>query len=53
MSENPYAEKPWVKHYDNGVSPHIDYPEINIYKFLDNSEKDFGSRTAIWFLKNK
>lgn len=54
MSEiNPYASKPWVKHYDKGVPEHIDYPEINVYEFLDNAAKDFGSRTAIWFLKNK
>ncbi|MFX1267678.1 MAG: long-chain fatty acid--CoA ligase, partial [Promethearchaeota archaeon] len=51
--ENPYASKPWLKHYDEGVPPHIDYPEINIYEFLDNATKDFGGRTAIWFMKNK
>ncbi|TKJ23632.1 MAG: long-chain fatty acid--CoA ligase [Promethearchaeota archaeon Loki_b32] len=53
MSENPYAEKPWLSSYDEGVPSHIDYPEMNIYEFLDNSAKEFGSRTAIWFLKNK
>jgi len=53
MSENPYAEKPWLKHYDEGIPAEIDYPEINIIEFLDNAAKEFGSRTAIWFLKNK
>ncbi len=53
MSENPYAEKPWLKHYDDGVPTKIDYPEINIKEFLDDSTKEFGSRTAIWFMKNK
>jgi long-chain acyl-CoA synthetase len=53
MSENPYAEKPWLKNYDEGVPSHIDYPEMNVYEFLDNSAKDFGGRTAIWFMKNK
>ena len=54
MSEdNPYAAKPWLKNYDEGVPTHIDYPEMNVYEFLDNAAKDFGSRTAIWFLKNK
>jgi len=54
MSEdNPYAAKPWLKNYDEGVPTHIDYPEMNVYEFLDNATKDFGSRTAIWFLKNK
>jgi len=51
--EDPYASKPWLKNYDEAVPAHIDYPEINLYEFLDNSVKDFSSRTAIWFMKNK
>jgi len=53
MSENPYAKKPWLEHYDEKVPHHIDYPNMNIYEFLDNSAKDFGGRTAIWFMKSK
>jgi long-chain acyl-CoA synthetase len=53
MSENPYAAKPWLKHYDEGVPAEVTIPEINISEFLDNTTKEFGSRTAIWFLKNK
>ncbi|NVM35542.1 MAG: long-chain fatty acid--CoA ligase [Candidatus Lokiarchaeota archaeon] len=53
MSEDPYAEKLWVKNYDKGVPSTIDYPNMNVYEFLDNATKDFGSRTAIWFMKNK
>jgi len=53
MSEDPYAEKPWLNFYDEGVPHEIDFPEINIYEFLDNSAKEFGSRTAIWFLQHK
>jgi long-chain acyl-CoA synthetase len=53
MTENPYDKKPWLKHYDDSVPHHIDYPEINIYKFLDDAEKDFGRNTAIWFMKNR
>ncbi|MFX1566736.1 MAG: long-chain fatty acid--CoA ligase [Promethearchaeota archaeon] len=53
MSEDPYAEKIWTNNYDKGVPSTIDYPEMNVYGFLDNSAKDFGSRTAIWFMKNK
>ncbi|MFO7795356.1 MAG: long-chain fatty acid--CoA ligase [Promethearchaeia archaeon] len=53
MSENPYVEKPWLKHYDKEVPHHIDYPEINIKEFLDSAAKDFGRNTAIWFMKNK
>ncbi|MFW9827055.1 MAG: long-chain fatty acid--CoA ligase [Candidatus Thorarchaeota archaeon] len=53
MSENPYAERPWLNFYDKGVPHTIDYPEINIYEFLDNAAKEFASRTAIWFLEHK
>lgn len=53
MSEDSYAKKPWLAHYDEGVPEHIDYPEINIYEFLENSAKDYSGRTAIWFMKNK
>ncbi|MFX1366507.1 MAG: long-chain fatty acid--CoA ligase [Promethearchaeota archaeon] len=54
MSENnPYASKPWLKYYDEGVPTTIDYPEMNISEFLDKSVKEFGNRTVIWFLKEK
>ncbi len=53
MSENPYAAKPWLAHYDEGVPHEIEFPEMNVYEFLDNSTKEFGGRTAIWFMKNK
>ena len=53
MTDDPYAEKPWLKHYDEGVPPHIDYPKMNLYEILDNSAKEFGNKTAIWFQKRK
>ncbi|MFX1548763.1 MAG: long-chain fatty acid--CoA ligase [Promethearchaeota archaeon] len=53
MSADPYTPKPWLEFYDEGVPKNIDYPKINVYEFLDNSAKDFGSRTAIWFMENK
>ncbi|MBD3211373.1 MAG: AMP-binding protein [Candidatus Lokiarchaeota archaeon] len=53
MSQNPYAEKPWLEHYDKHVPIHIDYPEINIYNFLDEAASDFGRNTAIWFMGKK
>ena len=53
MSEDPYAAKPWLKHYDQGVPEHIDYPEMNLYEILDNSANEFGGCTAIWFMKRK
>jgi len=53
MSEDPYMEKPWLKNYDEGVPPHLDYPEINLYEILDNAAKDYGGRPAIWFQKRR
>jgi long-chain acyl-CoA synthetase len=53
MSENPYAAKPWLEHYDEDVPKEIVIPEMNISEFLDNTTKEFGGRTAIWFMKNK
>jgi long-chain acyl-CoA synthetase len=53
MSENPYAAKPWLEHYDDDVPHEVDIPEMNIYELLDNSTKEFGGRTAVWFMKNK
>ena len=52
-NENPYAAKPWLKHYDKGVPAHIDYPEMNVYELLERTVDEFGSKTGIWFLKNK
>jgi long-chain acyl-CoA synthetase len=53
MSEDPYAAKPWLKFYEETVPESIDYPEMNLYEFLDNSAKEFGNQTAIWFMKRK
>ena len=46
MSDDPYAAKPWLKHYDENVPANIDYPEINLYEILDNTAKDFAGLTG-------
>ncbi len=51
--EDPYAKKPWVKHYDEGVPADIEIPEMNLYEVLDNTAKEFGKRTAIYFFGNR
>jgi long-chain acyl-CoA synthetase len=53
MSENPYASKPWLKNYDEDVPTEIEFPEMNVYEFLDDAAKEFGSKTAIWFMEHK
>ncbi|MFX0046383.1 MAG: long-chain fatty acid--CoA ligase, partial [Candidatus Hermodarchaeota archaeon] len=53
MTEDPYAEKPWLKNYDEGVPAHIEYPEINLYEILDDAARDYGGRPGIWFMKRR
>ncbi|MGY5852781.1 MAG: long-chain fatty acid--CoA ligase [Candidatus Thorarchaeota archaeon] len=53
MTEDPYAEKPWLKNYDEEVPPLIDFPKINLYEILERTTEEFGGRTAIWFQKKK
>ncbi|MFX1302627.1 MAG: long-chain fatty acid--CoA ligase [Promethearchaeota archaeon] len=53
MSENPYDAKPWLKFYDDDVPTEIDFPKINVYECLDNTAKEFGGKTAIWFMEHK
>jgi long-chain acyl-CoA synthetase len=53
MSENPYDAKPWLKFYDEGIQAEIDFPDMNVFEFLDKAAKEFGSRTAIWFMEHK
>jgi len=30
-------DRPWFKFYPEGVPHHLDYPEIPLYQFLDDS----------------
>jgi long-chain acyl-CoA synthetase len=42
-----YIDKPWVKHYDEGVPPSLaPYPEIPLYELLDNSVKKYPNNVA-------
>lgn len=42
-------EKPWLKHYDKEVPPHIDYPRIPLYRQLDESASRFPERPCTRF----
>ncbi|MFW9821563.1 MAG: long-chain fatty acid--CoA ligase [Candidatus Thorarchaeota archaeon] len=53
MSENPYDAKPWQKFYDEDIPYEIELPNKNVFEFLDDAAKEFGSRTAIWFMEHK
>jgi long-chain acyl-CoA synthetase len=42
-------ERPWVNHYDAGVPKQIGYPDIPLYKFLEDAAKRYPERPAIVF----
>ncbi|HUT83756.1 MAG TPA: long-chain fatty acid--CoA ligase [Thermodesulfobacteriota bacterium] len=42
-------EKPWLKHYDEGVSPHLDYPDFTLHRLLERSSSKFANQCAIHF----
>jgi long-chain acyl-CoA synthetase len=35
-------ERPWLNHYDEGVPQHIDYPEIPLFKILEESAQKYA-----------
>jgi long-chain acyl-CoA synthetase len=43
----------WVKHYDEGVRDHLEYPEIPLYKLLEDSAKKYPDKTAFVFIGKK
>lgn len=43
-------EKMWVKSYDEGVRPEIDYPVIPLYDFLEDSAKNYPNAVAADFI---
>jgi len=46
-------ERPWLKFYEPGVLHHIQYPDIPLYRILDNAVRDFPEREAIIFRGRK
>ena len=40
----------WIKHYDKGVRPNLEYPEIPLYDLLDNSAEKFPDKVALDFI---
>ncbi|MGD8458345.1 MAG: long-chain fatty acid--CoA ligase [Anaerolineales bacterium] len=43
------SEKPWLKHYDEGVPETIDYPDIPCFSLLENSAEKFPDQTCTIF----
>ncbi len=42
-------EAVWIKHYEPGVRPTLDYPPVPVYQFLDDSAEKFPDRHALVF----
>ncbi|MGB8643699.1 MAG: long-chain fatty acid--CoA ligase [Anaerolineae bacterium] len=42
-------DKIWVKHYEPGVRPHLDYPDAPLFSFLDRSASKYPNRKALIF----
>ena len=39
-------ERLWIKHYDPGIAPEIEVPEIPLHRFLEETARKYPNRTA-------
>ena len=39
-------ERLWIKHYDPGIAPEIEVPEITLHRFLEETARKYPNRTA-------
>ena len=44
-----YSQKPWIKHYDEGIPAVIDYPQVPIDWFLKDAADKYPDRSATVF----
>ena len=49
VSTEQSGKKPWLKFYDEGVPPSIDYPPVPLDRMLDDSAAKFPDQPAIIF----
>ncbi|MBW1859060.1 MAG: long-chain fatty acid--CoA ligase [Deltaproteobacteria bacterium] len=47
-----YDEKVWLKQYDKGVPPEIEYPKVPLYAFLEQSASRYPQNRAFSYLGN-
>ena len=50
MTESPYAARPWLKHYDYWVRPHMTYPARPLYEILATTAVEIPDAPATAFL---
>jgi long-chain acyl-CoA synthetase len=51
MTQN--AEKPWYKHWPEGVPRHLDYPEKGVGELFDETARKYPRNTAVIFLDTR
>jgi long-chain acyl-CoA synthetase len=49
-ADSPYAARPWLRHYDYWVRPHMNYPERPLHEILDTTAVDVPDHPATAFL---
>ena len=42
-------DRPWLKFYEPGVPHHIQYPDIPLYRILDDAVRDFPKTKLSFF----
>jgi len=47
-----YDEQVWLKQYDKGVSPEIEYPKVPLYAFLEQAASKYPQNRALSYLGN-
>ncbi len=47
--QNPYAQKIWLKSYEEGVQPKINFTDTLVPQFLETSAREFPDHTALVF----
>jgi len=52
MSNDPYAEKPWLKSYDDHVPPTLEYPEKSYLDFFYESIQQVPDNIAVHYMGN-
>jgi len=46
-------ERPWLKNYPEDIPKTIEYPEVPLSRFLEDSAERYGNRTAIIYFGHK
>jgi acyl-CoA synthetase (AMP-forming)/AMP-acid ligase II len=48
--ENPYAERPWLKFYDEHVPPNLEYPDTTFVQLFREAVEQCAERVALYYM---